>query len=95
MTSFVKGKIWRVLVVFLGRTCWRILLTCLICEPETRTDVSAVLVVTGVFVSPSSVVAECCDGVSLHSGREVVEPQSFFFLQKALGCVGGKSRRNE
>ena len=31
-------------------------------EPETRTDVSAVLVVTDVFVSPSSVVTECCEG---------------------------------
>ena len=37
------------------------------CEPETRTDVSAVLVVTDVLVSPSSVVTECWDGVCLDS----------------------------
>ena len=30
LTSKVKGKIWRVVVEFLGVTCWRILKTCLI-----------------------------------------------------------------
>ena len=37
------------------------------CEPETRTDVSAVPVLTDVVVSPSSVVTESWDGVSLDS----------------------------
>ena len=27
-TSSVKGEIWRVVVVFLGVTCWRIMMTC-------------------------------------------------------------------
>ena len=34
------------------------------CEPETRTDVSAVHVVTNVLASPSSLVTEFCDGFS-------------------------------
>ena len=57
-------------------------MTCLICEPETRTDVSVVPVVTGVLVSLSLVVTECCDGVSVYSDCEVVEPQSFSFSKK-------------
>ena len=36
----------------------------------------AVPVVTDVLVSPSSVVTEFCDGVSLGSDWEFVEPQS-------------------
>ena len=52
------------------------------CEPGTRTDVSAVLVVTDVLVSPSSVVTDCWDGVSLDSDWEFVEPQSFSFSNK-------------
>ena len=38
-------------------------MTCRLCSLETRTDVSAVLVVTDVLVSPSSVVTECWDGL--------------------------------
>ena len=52
------------------------------CEPGTWTDVSAVLVVTDVSVSPSSVVTECYEDVSLDSDWEFVEPQSFSFSQK-------------
>ena len=63
-----KGRSGRVVVVFLGVTCWRILSDC---EPETWTDVTAVLVVTDVLVSPSSVVTECCEGVSLDSAWRI------------------------
>ena len=51
-------------------------------ESEVWVDVSAVLVVTAVLVSPSSVVTECCDGLSCCSDRELVEPQSFSFSKK-------------
>ena len=60
------------------------------CEPETGTDASAVPVVTDVPVSPSSVVTECFEDVSLDPDWEFVEPQSFFFLQQALDCLCGK-----
>ena len=49
------------------------------CEPETRVDVTVVLDVTLVPVSPSSVVTEHFEGVSLDSDWEFVEPQSFSF----------------
>ena len=48
----------------------------------TRMDGLVVLVVTDVLVSPSSVVTEFCDGVSLDSDWEFVEPQSPSFSQK-------------
>ena len=41
-----------------------------------------VLVVTDALVSPSSVVTEVCDGFSLGSDGELVEPQSFSFSRK-------------
>ena len=63
------------------------------CELETRTEVSAVLVVTDVLVSPSSVVTECWDGVSLDSDWEFVEPQSFSFSKKR--SVVWKENRGE
>ena len=47
------------------------------CEPETGTVVSALPLVTDVLVSPSSVVTECYEGVSVDSDWEFVEPQSF------------------
>ena len=56
------------------------------CEPETRTDVSAVLDVTDLPVSPSSVVTEFCDGFSCCSDWEDVEPQSFSFSKKRAHC---------
>ena len=52
------------------------------CELETRTDVSVVLVVIDVLVSPSFVVIECCEDVSLDSDWDFVEPQSFSFSKK-------------
>ena len=64
-------------------------------EPETRVVVSAVLVVTDVLVSPSSVDTECYENVSLDSDWEFVEPRPFFFLQKALFRLCGESRRDE
>ena len=58
-------------------------MTCLIGEPETRADALAVLDVTVVPVSPSSVVTECFfEDVSLDSDWEFVEPQSFSFSKK-------------
>ena len=52
------------------------------CEPETRTNVSAVPVVTDVVVSLSSVVTECYEDVSLDSDWEFVQPQFFSFSKK-------------
>ena len=66
-----------------------------VCEPETRTDVSAVLVVTDVLVSFFSAVTECYEDVSLGSDWEFVEPQSFSFSKKRFVCVGRESRRDE
>ena len=51
-------------------------------EPETRVDVSVVLGVTDVLVSPSSVVNELCDGFSCCSNCEFVEPQSSSFSKQ-------------
>ena len=45
--------------------------------------VHVVLDVTDVLVSFSSVVTELCDVSPCGSDWEFVEPQSFFFLQKA------------
>ena len=47
------------------------------CEPEARLDMSVVLDVPDVPVSPSSVVTEFCDVFSFCSDWEFVEPQSF------------------
>ena len=85
LTSLVKGKTWRA-VVFLGRIFLGKLDDSSDCEPETRTDVSAVLVVTEVPVSPSSVVTAFWDGVSLDSDREFVELQSVFSPKSAWLC---------
>ena len=54
------------------------------CELETRTDASAAPAVTGVPVSPPSLVTECWEGISLDSGWELVQPQlqSFSFSEK-------------
>ena len=52
------------------------------CEPETRLNVTVVLDVTDVPVSPSSVVTEFCDGFPFCSDWEFVEPQSFSFSKK-------------
>ena len=48
-------------------------------EPDACAIGLVVPVVTDVLVSPSSVVTEFCDGVSLDSDREFVEPQSSSF----------------
>ena len=45
-------------------------------------DGPVVLVVTDVCVSPSSVVTKFCDGFSLDSDWEFVEPQSSSFSRK-------------
>ena len=52
------------------------------CDSEAGTSVPVVPVVLVVPVSPSSVVTEVCDGFSLDSDWEFVEPQSFSFSQK-------------
>ena len=57
------------------------------CEPETRVVVSVVPDVTGENVSPSSEVTEFRDGFWFCSGWQFVEPQSFFFLQKACSLL--------
>ena len=44
--------------------------------------VSEAAVVIHVPVSPSSVVTECCEDVSLNTDWEFVEPQSFSFSKK-------------
>ena len=51
-------------------------------DPGTWMDGSVVFVVIDVLVSPSSVATEFCDGVSLDSGWEFVEPQSSSFSKK-------------
>ena len=52
------------------------------CESVSRSVVSAVLVVSDVFVSLSSVVTECSDDLSLDLGWEFVESQLFSFSKK-------------
>ena len=51
------------------------------------------LVVNDVLVSPSSAVAEMCEGVSSDSDGEIVD--RIPFLQKALVCLCGESMRDE
>ena len=63
------------------------------CEPEPRTGVSAVPVVTDVPVSPSSLVTECYEDVSWDSDREVVEPQSVESGSQGVGASDGPTRR--
>ena len=52
------------------------------CVSGACASVRLVLVVTDVLVSPSSVVTKVCDGFSLGSDVESVEPQSFSFFKK-------------
>ena len=81
--SLVKGKTGRVVV---GFSWWDFLEEpddVSDCESESRAVVSAVPVVSDVLASPSSVVTECFDDVSLDPDWEFVESQSFFFLQEA------------
>ena len=60
-------------------------------ESETRTDVSAVLVVIDVLVYLSSVVIEFCDDLSCCTEWEFVEPPSFSFSKKrAHSCTVGR-----
>ena len=61
LKSSVKGEIWRVVVVFLGRICWRSLRTGLSLSLNTQVEVCVVPDVTDVLVFPSSVVTEFCD----------------------------------
>ena len=60
------------------------------CDPGTRMEGLVVQVVIDVLVSPSSVVTEFCDGVSLESDWELVEPQSLFFLRTTSVGLGGE-----
>ena len=46
------------------------------CDSGNGTGMPVVVVVAVVLVSPSSVVTEVCDGFSLDSDWELVEPQS-------------------
>ena len=55
-------------------------------EPVSCELVRVVPDVTGVSVSPSSVVTEFCDGFSCCSDWELVEPQSFSFSKKRARC---------
>ena len=66
LTSLVKLKIWRVVGVFLRGTFWSEPNDLSEdCEAVSRPIVSAVPVVSAVLFSPSSVVTECFDDVSL------------------------------
>ena len=66
--------------------CWRSLRTCLIFEPDIRMEVPVVPDVIDVLVSPSSLVAEFCNGLSRCSDWDFVEPQSFSFSKKRAHC---------
>ena len=80
----------------LGVTCGMIFVACLTVILGLGRVCRWCPVVTDVLVSPSSVVTEVCDGSSLGSDWEFVEPQSFFFfLQTAFVCLCGESRTNE
>ena len=63
-------------------------------ESEARVFVSAVLDVTDVPVSPSSVVTEFCDSFSCCTELAFVEPQSFF-SKKACSLLYSYAGRNE
>ena len=65
------------------------------CDPESWAGVCAVLDVTVVLVAPSSVVTECFWGASWDLDWELVEPQSFFFLQKACLRLDSFAGREE
>ena len=73
-------------VIFLEKTPWRILRNWSDCEPDSCARVRVVLDVTGVLVSPSSVVTKFCDVSSMCSDQEFVEPQSFSFSKKRAHC---------
>ena len=64
-------------------------------EPEAWVDVLVVPDVTDVSVSVSSVVTECCDGLSCCSDRELLETQSFSFSKKACSILDSYARRDE
>ena len=81
LISSVKGKMERVVMVFLERTREepdRLS----DCDPETWTNVCAVLDVSVVLVSPSSVVTGFLGDVSLESDLELLEPQSCSISKK-------------
>ena len=61
MISSVKGEIWRVVVVFLGRDLLEKPEDLSDCEPDTCAHVRVLPDVTDVLVAPSSVVTEFCD----------------------------------
>ena len=67
------------------------------CESVSRAVVSAVLVVSDVLVSLSSVATECFDDVSLDPDWEFVESQSFAFSKKRpfVGTVFQEITNNE
>ena len=65
------------------------------CESESRAVVSAVLVVSDVLVSLSSVVTECFYDVPLGPEWEFVEPRSLFFLEGASVHRDGFSGNHE
>ena len=63
------------------------------CEPETRVEVTVVLDVTDVLVSPSSAVTEFCDSFSVCSDWDLVEPHAFSFSKKrAHSCTVTQER---
>ena len=61
-------------MIFLGWTLLEMPEDLTDCEPDIRVDVSVVLDVTDVPVSPSSVVTEFCEVSSCCSDWEDVEP---------------------
>ena len=63
------------------------------CELETRVEVSVVLDVTDVLVSPASVVTEFV--IVFRSDWDLVEPQSFSFLPKACSLLYFYAGRDE
>ena len=90
LTFIVKEKTWRV-VVILGVICGIILVAYL----AVILWIGRVCLFVLVHVSPSSVVTDFCDDVSLESDWEFVAPQSSSFSKKALVGLGGFAGRDE
>ena len=93
--SFVKEETWRVMVILSRGDLLEKPEDLSDCEPDTREHVRVVPDVTHVPVSPSSVVTEFCEVLSLCSDWEDFVPQSFFFLQKASTLLYKYARRDE
>ena len=79
LTFLVKREIWTVVVIFLGKTSWISLRTCLIVSLFSCELVRVVPDVTHVLVSPSSVVTEMCEVSTMCSDWEFCGTAVLFF----------------